>query len=403
MRDQQFLKIIEAITTKGQDEDNRREEIRIAEARERDERLSEERRIFAERLQKEEEEKRFWLEQHEREKREWFEQIKASLPSGDSGSAESGEYGKPREARLQKLTETDDIEHFLTMFERVANAYKWPDDVWVLRLAPLLTGKAQAAYANMDAAKSKEFEEVKQAILKRYNINEETYRQRFRNTKKKIDESYVETEVRLKDLAAKWLKPTERTKEGLVNVIIREQLVNAMPKELQLRVRERKPKTSEDAATLADDIILARDSIFNANDGVRKCLNCGKPGHLARDCRHIQGKRDGSGSGELRDDRKRSDLPQKRETQLTCYNCGKIGHIASKCSFPAKRGSGRNNTGNYFYDNTRSPSIGASVENTESREREYMCQGLVEGKPAELLVDSGASCTLVHQALVASY
>ena len=64
MRDQQFLKIIEAITTKGKDEDKRREEIRIAEARERDERLSEE-RIFAERLQKEEE-KRLWLEQHER-------------------------------------------------------------------------------------------------------------------------------------------------------------------------------------------------------------------------------------------------------------------------------------------------------------------------------------------------
>ena len=129
MRDHQFLKIIEAITTKGQDEDKRREEIRIAEARERDERLSEERRIFAERLQKEEQEKRFSLEQHEREKRESFEQIKASLPHGDSGSVESGECGKPREARLQKLTETDDIEHFLTMFERVANAYKWSDDV----------------------------------------------------------------------------------------------------------------------------------------------------------------------------------------------------------------------------------------------------------------------------------
>ena len=68
--------------------------------------------------------------------------------------------------------------------------------------------------------------------------------------------------------------------------------MNALPKESQLRVREGKPKTSEDAATLADDIISARDSIFNANDGVRKCLNCGKPGHLARDCRHIQGKRD---------------------------------------------------------------------------------------------------------------
>jgi hypothetical protein len=84
MRDQQFLKIIEAITTKGQDEDKKREEIRRADDRERDERLSEERRIFAERLQKEEEEKRAWLEQYEKEKREWFEQIKSSLPNGDS-------------------------------------------------------------------------------------------------------------------------------------------------------------------------------------------------------------------------------------------------------------------------------------------------------------------------------
>ena len=72
----------------------------------------------------------------------------------------------------------------------------------------------------MDVAKSKEFKEVKQAILRRYNINEETYRQRFRNTKKKTDESYVETEKRLKDLSAKWLKPSERTKEDLVNIII---------------------------------------------------------------------------------------------------------------------------------------------------------------------------------------
>ena len=50
MHGQQFLKIIEAITTKGQDEDKGRKKIRIAEARERDERMSEKWRIFAERL-----------------------------------------------------------------------------------------------------------------------------------------------------------------------------------------------------------------------------------------------------------------------------------------------------------------------------------------------------------------
>lgn len=30
-----------------------------------------------------------------------------------------------------------------------------------------------------------------------------------------------------------------------------------------------------------------------------------------------------------------------------------------------------------------------------------MCQGLVEGKPVELLLDSGTSCTLIRQDLVA--
>ena len=81
------------------------------------------------------------------------------------------------------------------MFERVANAYKWPDDAWVLRLAPLLTGKAQAAYANMDAAKSKDFQQVKQAILRIYNINEETYH----------DTTYNDSEIqRIKWMRVMW-------------------------------------------------------------------------------------------------------------------------------------------------------------------------------------------------------
>ena len=81
--------------------------------------------------------------------------------NGVKPSSEIEDKTKTLEARLQKLTDTDDIEHFLTMFERVANAYKWPNNVWVLKLASLLTGKAQAAYANMDSVKSQDFPEVK--------------------------------------------------------------------------------------------------------------------------------------------------------------------------------------------------------------------------------------------------
>ena len=82
--------------------------------------------------------------------------------------------GQPK---LQRLSESDDMEHFLTTFERLARVCNWPPDVWVLYLAPLLTGKAQSAYASMDKERARDYQSVKQAILKRYDINEETYRQ----------------------------------------------------------------------------------------------------------------------------------------------------------------------------------------------------------------------------------
>ena len=71
-----------------------------------------------------------------------------------------------KEPTLVKFCETDtDIEHFLTGFERVARAYKWSEDMRVLKLIPLLTERAMAAYANMDQEMATDYEEVKQAIL----------------------------------------------------------------------------------------------------------------------------------------------------------------------------------------------------------------------------------------------
>ena len=59
---------------------------------------------------------------------------------------------------------------------------------------------------------------------------------------------------------------------------------------------ERKPESSEEAGKLADDFQQARkfekkefrrseDCRWADNKAVRNCLSCGKPGHLARDCK----------------------------------------------------------------------------------------------------------------------
>ncbi|XP_023811883.1 uncharacterized protein LOC111947553 [Oryzias latipes] len=109
--------------------------------------------------------------------------------------------------RLEKLTENDDIEHFLITFERIATACKWVESDWVFRLIPLLTGKARSAYVNMDVDDSSNYEKVKTAILHKYDISPESYRQRFRSLEVGPDESPKELYARLKELYDKWIQP----------------------------------------------------------------------------------------------------------------------------------------------------------------------------------------------------
>ena len=46
------------------------------------------------------------------------------------------------ELKLTKLSEQDDIEAYLTTYERMMVIYEVPEERWAVRLAPLLTGKA---------------------------------------------------------------------------------------------------------------------------------------------------------------------------------------------------------------------------------------------------------------------
>ncbi len=80
-----------------------------------------------------------------------------------------------KEAKLDKLSDSDDVEHFLITYERIAAACGWPTSDWAFRLIPLLTGKARAANVQMDIDDSLDYDSVKAAILRKYEINSDTY------------------------------------------------------------------------------------------------------------------------------------------------------------------------------------------------------------------------------------
>ena len=287
--------------------------------------------------------------------------------------------------KLTKLSESDDVEAYLTTFERMMEAYRVEKSKWAYLLAPQLTGKAQQAYAAMAGEESGDYDSLKDAILKRYNINEESYRTRFRSVSRKSEESYCEMATRTMDLLRKWTRQCENLND-LLEVVAVEQLLNSMPTGVRIWVSERKPKTVAEAGKLADDYTLARgvkdnsrnqeshrESPKGAASVPKRCHTCGRPGHLARDCRQ--------GSATARTEAGNKEMTSRGEKEgPRCYNCQQRGHFANQC--PSRAAMFIQGTAP---EHERGPSI----------------SGLVEGKPvSRILLDTGAATTMVHRDLV---
>ena len=99
------------------------------------------------------------------------------------GEVASRRADREKDVRMEKLTEDDDIVAYFTTFERLMSAYEVNRERWIFKLAPNLVGKAQQAYAALSAVDASDYVKLKEAILQRYDITEESYRQRFRTEK----------------------------------------------------------------------------------------------------------------------------------------------------------------------------------------------------------------------------
>lgn len=109
----------------------------------------------------------------------------------------------------------------------------------------------------MEHNRATDYSAMKAAILHRYEITEETYRQRFRTAKRKEGEMLTEFVISIKDAARNWVKKCT-TRDELFDVVVLEQFINILEPAARMWVKERKPDTSSDTARLADDYEQAR-------------------------------------------------------------------------------------------------------------------------------------------------
>ena len=87
------------------------------------------------------------------------------------------------------MEDKDEIDAYLQRFERFARANEWDTSTWAASLSALLTGKALEAYSRLPDEDANDYEKLKEALFKRYNLTEEGYRNKFRKSIPMNDES----------------------------------------------------------------------------------------------------------------------------------------------------------------------------------------------------------------------
>ena len=218
----------------------------------------------------------------------------------------------------------DDLDAYLQHFERFAKTANWDKTGWTAKLSALLSGRALDVYSRLSDEAANDYDQMKIALMKRYDLTEDGYRRKFRGTTPEVDESPDQFIVRLIRYLARWieLSKTDETFEGLRDLVVKEQFIDSCPKELAIHLRERAPESLDKIAKIADQYLEAHGKrlfssgrkqpdktsvekvaltegpqiqCYKCNAREHKIINCpstsvkrficGKQGHEARSCR----------------------------------------------------------------------------------------------------------------------
>lgn len=191
----------------------------------------------------------------------------------------SSGWGTPQ---LPELTSWDD----LAMFDHVVGACQWSRE-GMSRLMPALSPEAQQALSSLNVKDRGDHGKAKASSVRGNSSSAELQRQRFRHFRYQEAEGPREVCSRLRELCHRWLEPESRTKEQILELLILEQFLTVLPKEIQNRVRDRGPETCAQAVALAEGFIL-RQQETSQNEKQGAAVNLSEGQQAALDVRQRQ-------------------------------------------------------------------------------------------------------------------
>ena len=292
---------------------------------------------------------------------------------GREGSHDSFEVTK--QARLVPKFEEANVDEYFAHFERTALNLGWPRECWSMLLQTVLTGKAQRAYATLPTENCVDYDLVKAAVLKSFELVPEAYRQRFRTQRKKENQSYVEFLREKENALEKWCdsKRIDGDVEKLRQLIFAEEFLNCVPEEVRVYLSERKTDVSYEMAALADEYTLTHRK-------TKEKTYTGSRMKFKAEC---------SPQEKPKEEKRRTFQSSSRT--VVCYKCGKAGHIAIR--YQLGKDPERNRT------QPRKPLGAVTTARVDKSYRPWTKSGVIRGPDGgpevSILRDTGASQSLL--------
>ena len=254
-------------------------------------------------------------------------ELKMASLGKQSPSDKASVFDPARNIRLVPPFQEKEVDKYFAHFEKVADSLNWPKESWVLLLQSVLVGKAQEIYGSLSVEQSSNYEHVKEAILKAYELVPEAYRQKFRNYLKYDSKTHVEFAREKENLFNRWCHSKEIGQDfkKLKQMVLLEEFKDKVRPDIRSHLDEQKVEELEKAAIMADNYALTHkmNSKFG-NPQQKRYHGSGNRENISRNM----------------DDRKRQGkstenvgLVSKVEPlkPISCGHCGKPGHIITNC------------------------------------------------------------------------
>ena len=215
------------------EEEANRKQLELAAIKEREETARQTAKEETARQKEQEETKRHAEEEETKRQTHAHSQASTQQDGGDGPGQASRVGHRPTLPKLPAFRDkTDDIDSYLFRFETHATALKWDRTHWVTYLSALLEGTALTLFHSLSDTEdgTVTYEQLKSALLKKFQCTPEGFRKRFRESKPTAGEPFETYAVELRRLADRWisLSKVEKTYEGLLGLILSEQLLQSV-------------------------------------------------------------------------------------------------------------------------------------------------------------------------------